>query len=228
VSTREQGVSQAPYDCGNVGIHVGDTQEAVAENRLRLQKVASMPTAPIWVEQVHGNGVWVHNGHDVAEMPVADAVYSRQAGAVCLIQTADCVPILLCNEAGTEVAAVHAGWRGLANGVLAATLAHFQAPGSAILAWIGPTICQKCYEVDAGLRERFAALDQAYLAAFAPGRDAEHFQADLLAITHMQLKSAQLTRIYQAPHCTSEHSNLFYSARREQRTGRMASFIWFE
>lgn len=219
-SCRQGGVSAPPYDSLNPASHVGDDPGAVATNRARL----GLPAEPSWLQQVHGTRVAVleHNGRIGLE---ADAAYTRTSGVICAVLTADCLPVLLCDSAGREVAAVHAGWRGLSDGVIEATLGAFQAPADQILAWLGPAIGPEVYEVGEEVRRAFVEPDPDNEAAFTPSRPG-HWLMDIYALARRRLQQQGVEQISGGEYCTFTDSERFYSYRRDGVTGRMASVIW--
>ncbi|WP_074012920.1 purine nucleoside phosphorylase YfiH [Candidatus Sodalis sp. SoCistrobi] len=222
-TTREGGVSRAPWHSLNVGDHVGDDPEAVAENRRRLVALADLPAAPRWLTQVHGLNVVTQDGAPPPSQ-CGDAAYTRTRGEVCAVMTADCLPVLFCDRAGREVAAAHAGWRGLCAGVLEQTLAAFQAPRADILAWLGPAIGPKAFEVGAEVKNAFARYDPAAVAAFVPR--GEKYLADLYHLARLRLRTAGIRAIYGGQHCTVQENDTFFSYRRDGVTGRMATLVW--
>lgn len=222
VTTRAGGVSLPPYDSFNLGSHVGDAPAAVAENRARLR--AQLPEAPVWLEQVHGIEIAdIDAAHGV---PRADAAVARRAGAVCAVLTADCLPVLLCDDAGTVVAAAHAGWRGLAGGVLEATVARMAVPPARIVAWLGPAIGPAAFEVGGEVRAAFVASDPASAAAFVAAPDAGKWFADLYALARLRLARCGVVSVYGGGACTHADGARFYSYRRDSVTGRFASLVW--
>jgi len=221
-TTRSGGVSRAPFDHLNLALHVGDDPEAVAENRRRLACHAGLPEAPRWLEQVHGTRVLRAEEADCR----ADGRYSNRPGEVCAVLTADCLPVLLCDRAGREVAAVHAGWRGLLEGVVEAALDCFQAPPSAIMAWLGPAIGPTAFEVGDEVRGAFVARDPGAADAFRPAGG--RWLADLYRLARRRLAARGVTAVHGSGFCTHDDPRRFYSYRRDGRTGRMASLIWLE
>ncbi|WP_126444228.1 peptidoglycan editing factor PgeF [Sulfuricystis multivorans] len=221
VTTRAGGVSTGPYASFNLADHVGDDPEAVAENRHRLR--AFLPTEPVWLEQVHGTRCI-----DAASVAVgceADAAYSRIPGVVCAVLTADCLPVLLCDEAGTVVAAAHAGWRGLAAGVIEATVAAMNVPGERLLAWLGPAIGPQSFEVGGEVRGAFIAHDPAAASAFRAQANGK-WLCDIYRLAALRLQALGVCRITSADFDTVRDAERFYSYRRDGVTGRMASLIW--
>jgi len=221
-TTRLGGVSRPPYDSLNLGTHVGDDPLAVAANRNRLS--ALVPGEPVWLEQVHGTRV---EQADVAGCaPAADACVSRQPHGVCVVMTADCLPVLFCDKAGTVVAAAHAGWRGLADGVIESTVQAMQAAPADLMAWLGPAIGPQAFEVGPEVRAAFVAHDPAAAAAFLPRGG--KFLADLYLLARQRLAVLGVTSVYGGDLCTFSAPQHFFSYRRDGSTGRMASMIWLE
>lgn len=230
VTTRRlSGVSLPPYDDGNLGDHVGDDPDAVRRNRALLQRALDLPAAPQWLQQVHGTAVFDADqkpAHD-ASPPVADAARTTLPSRVIAVLTADCLPILLCAEDGSEVAAVHAGWRGLAAGVIEATVDAMQTPAPRLLAWLGPAIGPGAFEVGAEVRAAFADHDAESAAAFRPHAiDAGKHWCDLYALARLRLRRLGIERASGGDLCTVSDAGRFYSHRRDRVTGRMASLIW--
>lgn len=222
-TTRAGGVSLPPFASLNLGDHVGDSPDAVSENRQRLEKLAQLPQQPVWLEQVHGTEVLHLDGHEIRNRQ-ADAMYTNQIGQVCAIMTADCLPVLLTNQAGTEVAAAHAGWRGLCHGVLENTVAQFISPANEIIAWLGPAIGAKKFEVGTEVKEAFVNQSSDLAAAFIPFND--KYLADIYLLARKKLQEVGVTKVYGGGFCTVTDENRFFSYRREGKTGRMASLIW--
>lgn len=225
ITTRKGGVSRPPFDSLNLAQHVGDDPVAVAENRARLTAAARLPATPVWLDQVHGTRVLdcARPGPDRK----ADAAISERRGEVCVVMTADCLPVLLCNSAGSRVAAVHAGWRGLAGGVIEAALAGFTDPADQLLAWLGPAIGPDAFEVGPEVRERFLRHDPAADNGFQQGRPG-HWLADIYQLARLRLQRAGVGFIGGGDYCTVTDRERFYSYRRDGVTGRMASLIWIE
>ncbi len=221
VTTRAGGVSLPPYDSLNLGDHVGDDPVAVVLNRQRLH--ALLPAEPRWLKQVHGTVV--AKADMIVEPVEADAAVSFTAGMVCAVLTADCLPVLFCNRQGTRVAAAHAGWRGLAAGVLEAAAAAMQCPSSDILAWLGPAIGPQAFEVGEEVREAFVRDLPAAAGAFAP-RQSGKWLADIYELARLRLARAGVREVYGGGLCTYSDSERFYSYRRDKATGRMAALVW--
>jgi len=222
VTTREGGVSLSPFDSLNLGDHVGDDPSAVAENRRRLTEHFAI--TPAWLQQVHGIAVVEA---DPTQVATADASWTATPGIACTAMTADCLPVLFCNRAGTRVAAAHAGWRGLANGVLEATLDSLAVPANEILAWLGPAIGPQAFEVGPEVREAFIAQLPEAVKAFAASPNAGKFLADIYQLARLRLAARGITAVYGGGLCTVNDPR-FFSYRRNPRTGRFASLIWIE
>lgn len=225
-TTRLGGASQGPWQGFNLGNHVGDDPAAVARNRQELADNAGLDPRNIgWLRQVHGTRVVSLNGELQAE-PEADASISEQPGLACSILTADCLPVLFCNQAGTRVAAAHAGWRGLSAGVLEQVVAGLGAPET-LMAWLGPAIGPKHFEVGPEVLDAFLDFDtSASLAFSARGARPGHFMADIWLLARQRLELAGVTQIYGGGLCTVSDPQRFFSYRRDGQTGRMASLIW--
>jgi YfiH family protein len=237
-TTRRGGASRAPFDDGqgggglNLGLHVKDDPEAVRENRARLQ--ALLPGRPAWISQVHGKGVvdasLVQPG---APVQVGDASTAAQAGVVCAILTADCLPVLFADLHGKVVGAAHAGWRGLAAGVLQATVAAMRAQGAGeITAWLGPAIGPQAFEVGPDVLDAFrAALPDGHAEeGFRPypGREGKYL-ADMNLLARRMLAGEGVTRVHGGDRCTLSEREYFYSYRRDGAgSGRQASLIWIK
>lgn len=222
-STRIGGISSGPYASLNLGAHCGDNLDDVEENRRRLFADARMPSAPVWLEQVHGEAVLRLRDEPYASKR-ADASWSDTPGLVCAVMTADCLPVLFCNQAGSQVAAAHAGWRGLCGGVLEQTVAHFKDRPENIMAWLGPAIGPQAFEVGNDVRDAFIAKDNTAERAFRPV--GEKYFADIYQLARQRLNNAGVTKIYGGDRCTFTEKRDFFSYRRDRITGRMASFIW--
>ena len=222
-TTRWGGVSRPPYASLNLADHVGDGPAHVAENRRRLSVLAGLPAEPAWLEQVHGTVVVT--AESVLKPVAADAAFTRQPGRPCVVMTADCLPVLFCDRAGSVVAAAHAGWRGLAGGVLGATVARLATPPENLLAWLGPAIGPQAFEVGDEVRAAFLALDAGNADGFQPSPTGR-WLADLYVLARRQLQTLGVTAIYGGDGCTFSEPERFFSYRRENRTGRMATLIW--
>lgn len=230
VSTlRMGGASQGAYESLNLAAHVGDHSAAVLENRRRLREALRLPAQPLWLHQVHGIAVASPGWHE--RPPTADAAvfnaYAGGARGVCAVLTADCLPVLFCDRAGSRVAAAHAGWRGLAAGVLEATVKALQARPADLLAWLGPAIGPGAFEVGADVVQAFSARSPDTAAAFtanARGR----WQADLYRLARLELDRLGVTAVFGGGWCTASEATRFFSYRRDGQTGRMATLVWME
>jgi YfiH family protein len=222
-TTRCVGVSVSPYDRFNLGDQVGDDPGHVAVNRQRLLRLLELPAEPVWLNQVHGREVIA--AEQVSALAQADAACAFAPGRVCAVLTADCLPVLLCDRAGTRVAAAHAGWRGLAAGVLAATVARLSCAPDDLLAWLGPAIGPHAFEVGDEVRVAFLALDPGNAACFQPS-PAGRWLADIYELARRRLRALGVTAVYGGGWCTFTDRERFFSYRRSPRTGRMASLIW--
>ncbi len=224
---RVGGVSVGRYAALNLGDHVDDEPAAVAANRRALREAARLPAEPVWLRQVHGTRVADLDGAegDARMAPEADAAVTRRPGRVCAILTADCLPVLFAADGGEAVGAAHAGWRGLAAGVLEATVRALGVPPARLAAWIGPGISARHYEVGAEVREALLRADPDAQAAFEPSASGR-FLADLPALARRRLEAQGVGRVYASPDCTYADANHFFSHRREAPCGRQASLIW--
>lgn len=227
-TTRHGGVSQGPYRSMNPAAHVGDDPAAVRANRERLRQRLQLPAPPRWLQQVHGKVVLdAGEAVETGEVPVADAAYCARPGVVCVVMTADCLPLLLCDVAGRHVAAVHAGWRGLAAGVIEQTIEAMQQPGETLLAWLGPAIGAAAYQVGDEVRDTFLAHDRQAAAAFRASPEGG-WNADLYRLARQRLASCGVAAIYGGHECSFTDAERFFSYRRDAVTGRMATLIWLE
>jgi polyphenol oxidase len=221
VTTRSGGVSSGPYASLNLGTRVGDDARAVHENRARLRAV--LPSEPKWLQQVHGSDV-VQAERAEAE-PRADAAFTNAPDVVCAVQIADCLPVLLCNRAGTSVAAAHAGWRGLSAGVLERAVAALPGAPGDLIAWLGPAIGPRKFEVRGDVLAAFIRSDADAAAAFEPLREGK-WLADLYALARLGLRRAGVSAIFGGGLCTFGDQQRFFSHRRDRVTGRHAACIW--
>jgi YfiH family protein len=224
VTTRNGGVSVGPWASFNLADHVEDDPQAVATNRRLLrERMPELPTDPLWLKQVHGvDCVAVESSVAGVE---ADASWSHTAGKVCAVLTADCLPLLLCDESGSVVSAVHAGWQGLAKGVIEASIKNLPVPPASLLAWMGPAIGPKAFEVGADVRDQFFLHDSEAAKAFTSIANGK-WLGDLYLLARQRLNALGVTRIYGGGECTVTDAQRFYSFRRDKVTGRMASLIW--
>jgi len=224
-SLRHPGCSQAPYDSWNLATHVHDCAAHVADNRKLLMHRLGLPTQPLWLEQIHGTHMLKLDDHGEGADTRADGSYTRSPDRVCAVLTADCLPALICNRDGSEVAAVHAGWRGLAAGVLESALQCFQSPAQDLLVWLGPAIGPAAFEVGAEVMQVFTQHDAQARQAFVACKD-DKFLADIYQLARQRLQRAGVTAVYGGDHCTFTEPARFYSYRRDGTTGRMVSLIW--
>ena len=226
-SLRVGGVSAGTYSSLNLGDHVGDAAGAVQVNRQRLTRAADLPSEPMWLRQVHGTRVADLDAAGPASdgMPPADAAVTRERGRVCAILTADCLPILLATESGDRVAAAHAGWRGLAAGIIEATVSAMAVPPHSVLAWLGPAIGPAHFEVGPEVRDALLAGDGDAVGSFLPNARGR-FMADLPALARRRLAALGIGRIYGGGECTYGQPDRFFSHRRDGVTGRQATLIW--
>lgn len=223
-TTRIGGISVGPWRSLNLGVRGGDDPAAVEENRRRLAAACGWTGQPAWLAQVHGADVLALADPPAGE-PRADGAVADAPGRVCVVLTADCLPVLLCDRAGTRVGALHAGWRGLAAGVVEAGVAAMDGPGASLLAWLGPCIGQAAFEVGPEVRDAFLAADPGCGSCFLPGRG-DRWHADLRALARRRLAGAGVTEVHEDPGCTWSDARRFYSHRRDGETGRMATAVW--
>ncbi|SFM25265.1 conserved hypothetical protein [Ectothiorhodospira mobilis] len=226
VTTRSGGVSRPPFQELNLGLHTGDDPQAVLENRRRLTRALDLPGAPAWLEQVHGTTV-AEAAAVTPDATQADAAIARRPGIVCAVLTADCLPVCLCDRAGEEVAVAHAGWRGLAAGILEAAVAAFTRPAQSLLAWLGPAIGPAAFQVGPEVRRAFVQQDPDMAHAFTPARG-DRWLADLHALARARLRACGVEAVHGMTACTHGEPERFFSYRRDGRTGRMATLIWRE
>lgn len=224
-TVRTGGVSQAPFDSFNLGDHVTDNPADVQKNRELLVEKFGLPHFPIYLTQTHSTQVIClpFEGDNLE----ADAVYTNQSNQVCLVMTADCLPVLFVSRDGKEIAAAHAGWRGLCDGILENTIKKFTCTPSEIQVWLGPAISEKAFQVGQEVIEQFSAFDEQARTAFVPDESASgKFLGNLYQIARQRLNKLGITQILGGEHCTFTESDKFFSYRRDGKTGRMASLIW--
>jgi len=222
-TTRLGGISSAPYDSLNLGDHVCDAPLSVARNRMLLNTL--LPSEPVWLEQVHGTVV--ANADMASCLPQADACIARHRDAVCVVMTADCLPVLLCDTQGSVVGAAHAGWKGLAAGVVEAAVQAMDVAPHNLMAWFGPAISRQAFEVGAEVRDVFVQADPQAALAFIPGQRGK-WLADIYALAQLRLNALGITQIYGGGYCTYREVERFFSYRRDGVTGRMGTFIWLD
>ncbi len=237
VSTRfAAGVSSPPFDVCNPADHVGDDPGAVRRNRALLSAALHLPTEPLWLSQVHGTAVLDADSAELEANPsattfVADASRTSRHGQVLAVLTADCLPLLLCADDGSEVAAVHAGWRGLAAGTIEATVQHMRTAVPRLLAWLGPAIGPNAFEVGADVRDAFVSQNASAAVAFRALANVDAKQkwhCDLYQLARQRLSALGVKRVSGGEFCTYSDPSRFFSHRRDRATGRMASLIWIE
>jgi YfiH family protein len=225
-TTRVGGVSEAPFDSLNLSFSSGDDAERVRKNRARVMSALAIPEPPRWLKQIHG--IRVVNAELALQRPQADASTSIRPGQVLAVMTADCIPVLICDRLGRRVAAAHAGWRGLAAGVLESTLGALGSDPSKLLAWLGPGIGPKAFEVGAEVLESFLAKDPGAAGSFRQG-NGDRLLADLYQLARRRLERAGVQAVFGGEYCTYSDPARFFSYRRDgERSGRMGSFIWLE
>lgn len=222
-TTRNGGFSQGSWSSLNLGTNCGDNPQHVEKNRQSLLRL--LPSEPPWLDQVHGTEV---TGWEKAKggRIEADAIVSNEAGQVCAVLTADCLPVIFCDKEGTQIAAAHAGWRGLAAGVLEATVMAMDCKSSDLMVWLGPAVGPRAFEVGRDVYDAFVSSNIENAIAFKPHRD--RWLADLYQLARLALARAGITQIYGGVHCTYEEEDRFYSYRREGETGRLATVAWLE
>lgn len=221
ITTRAGGVSLGSYASMNLADRVGDAPQAVAANRALLR--AQLPSEPFWLKQIHGDTV-----AEAGVGPIeADACIARTAEQVCVVLTADCLPVLFCATDGSVVAVAHAGWRGLCAGVLERTVAAMGVPGEQVMAYLGPAIGPGAFEVGAEVREAFTAQDKAATAAFALQANGKYL-ADLYLLARQRLIKVDVTQVSGGGECTHTDATRFFSYRRDGATGRMAALVWID
>jgi YfiH family protein len=223
-TTSKGGYSMPPFAQLNLATHVEDNPHDVARNRAWLSEQLHLPNAPMWLNQVHGTTIVPHHGLLPDAAPTADAAYTTDVDAVCAVLTADCLPVLICNQLGTQVAAVHAGWRGLSQGILSKSIATFTSPTSEILVFLGPAIHPSAFAVGETVLRHFVDRHPAMKQAFHQQHN--QYYADLYQLARLELTELGVQKIFQSNYCTYRDQNLFFSYRREQQTGRQASLIW--
>jgi polyphenol oxidase len=218
---RTGGVSTGAYQSLNLATHVGDDLTSVMENRRRLKNGLNLPSEPVWLEQTHSNIV-IDAGHTTTPQQ-ADASYTDQTGVVCAVMTADCLPVLICSKDGKQIAAIHAGWKGLLAGIISNTVAVFSSRD--LIVWLGPAIGANCFEVGVDVYQAFSEKYPPFSAAFqATGK--RKFLADIYLLARIELATQGVHTVYGGDFCTFTQHEHFYSYRRDSQTGRMATLIW--
>ncbi|MCL1059548.1 peptidoglycan editing factor PgeF [Shewanella gelidimarina] len=226
-STRQGGISLPPFDSLNLGAHVGDNITRVNGNRQIILQRLNLPVTPAWLEQTHS--IKLVNA-DNSEVHHADGSYCNNSNQVCVVMTADCLPILLCDKNGTEVAAVHAGWRGLCDGIIEAAINKFSHSPQELVAYLGPAIGPKAFEVGSEVKQQFEAKHPEAQHFFVPVREhlSHKYLADLQGLAKLRLAKAGVKTLFADTRCTVTDNESFFSYRRDGVTGRMASFIWLD
>ncbi|WP_078084487.1 peptidoglycan editing factor PgeF [Microbulbifer mangrovi] len=230
---RRDGHSEGPYSAFNLADHVGDNPEAVAANRAQLQREQNLPRSPQWLEQIHSDKAVEAQGD--GKVRTADASYTREQGVVCAVLTADCLPLLVTNRDGTEVAAIHAGWRGLTGGVIRETIRALKSAPEDLMVWLGPAIGPQAFECGVDVLEAAfeSAMSETHAEAisnsFVPHADKPlHFLADIYALGRAELAELGISQVFGGDRCTVTEESEFFSYRRDGDTGRMATLIWLE
>ncbi len=220
MTLRIGGASSALFDSFNLATHVGDELENVLENRRLLKTELNLPVEPFWLEQIHSNSV-IEASTDLV-LPKADASYTNQKNVVCAVMTADCLPVLMCSSDGTQIAAIHAGWRGLATGIISNTVSALKT--NELIVWLGAAIGADCFEVGDDVRDTFLKKSTDYESAFKAHEN--KWLADIYQLARIELTGLGITQIFGGEFCTMTDTEHFYSYRRDNQTGRMATLIW--
>jgi len=224
-TTREGGVSKLPFSSNNLGDHVGDSPNNVKTNRDLLAK--QLPSPPIWLNQTHSTNVYrIENSSIDHTIINTDASFTQLEKTVCCVMTADCLPIVITNKQGNAIAATHAGWRGLADGIIEKTVEQFQDKPEDLLVWFGPAIGPKAFEVGRDVYDQFVNQDACFADAFTNFGD--KYLANIYQLATIRLNNIGITSIYGGQYCSYSQESLFYSYRRDGQTGRMATVIWME
>lgn len=224
---RTGGVSSGIYKSWNLADHVADDKEKVSRNRIILENRLNLSAPPVWLQQIHGSDIFCHDSDHAHKNLKADGSYTEQQNVVCCVLTADCLPVLICNKQGTEVAAVHAGWRGFAAGVVEAALKKFTSKREDLLVWLGPAIGPEAFEVGEEVRDAFLTHDPHASMAFKLSRE-NTLLANIYQLARQRLLIAGVTAVFGGHHCTYNDEEQFFSYRRDPVTGRMASLIWVQ
>jgi len=221
VTLRTGGISQGAFQSLNPALHVNDKAEFVMQNRQSISQMLKLPSEPVWLEQIHSNRVI--KADQTTQLEQADASYTDQAGIVSVVMTADCLPILLASKDGTKIAAIHAGWRGLLNGVISNTVAMFK--NTPVIAWLGPAIGPDCFEIGAEVKSLFVTKSGHFSPAFKQ-KNEDKYLADIYQLATIELANLGINQVYGGNFCTVTDKQRFYSYRRDGETGRMATLIW--
>ncbi|NOQ87589.1 MAG: peptidoglycan editing factor PgeF [Gammaproteobacteria bacterium] len=222
---RNGGVSIGDFNEYNLAKHVGDDAQSVKSNRAKLVEDLYLPAEPVWLEQVHSNIVICADDTAAGDVIPADASFSRKKGVVCAVMTADCLPVFFCNQAGNEVAVAHAGWRGLHAGIISNTIAAMQTPADEILVSLGPAIGPQMFEVGEEVLHAFVSKNSINKTAFV-ATSQDRYLCDIYQLAHIELQSIGIGQAAGGGYCTYSEAHRFYSYRKQQNTGRMASLIW--
>ena len=231
---RTGGVSQEPYTSLNPAAHVSDDTDRVRQNRRIIREMLDLPAEPVWLDQIHSNRAV--KAVKTASLQKADASYTDEAGIVCAVLTADCLPLLVCSTDGTQIAAIHAGWRGLLAGVISNTVAAMlisnsylckREVGEDLLVWLGPAIGPDCFEVGGEVRDAFLEKSSEFNTAFKQQSNGK-WLADIYRLARVELAALGIANVFGGTHCTVTEHERFYSYRRDAQTGRMATLIWRE
>ena len=221
---RTGGYSTGSYTSFNLAAHTGDDPAAVSSNRRLLREYFRLPGEPLWLQQVHGSRL-VKAEEDASES-CSDGSWTDVPGRVCAVMTADCLPLLICDRAGSRVAAVHAGWRGLHAGVITSAVNGLEADPAELIVWLGPAIGPQAFEVGGEVCQAFCDRSSRNSVAFRR-TDASHWLCDLYLLARIELASLGVTSVYGGGFCTFSEKQRFFSYRRDGQTGRMASLVWF-
>lgn len=225
VTLRTGGYSSGPYASFNLAVHTNDAAEAVHKNRKLLREHFRLPAEPAWLQQVHGNRIIKTDQHTVGIE--ADGSWTDAAGQVCVVMTADCLPVLICDQNGSRVAAAHAGWRGLHAGVITNAVTALETDPAELMVWLGPAIGPRAFEVGAEVMRAFTASNSENATAFEQ-RDEQHWLCDIYRLARIELANLGVTSVSGGDDCTYTDAGRFYSYRRDGDTGRIASLIWLE
>jgi len=225
---RTGGVSKEHYSSLNPATHVNDLSKQVIQNRKIISDMLNLPAEPIWLEQIHSNHIVKAEKKGAPQQ--ADASYSIESGVVCAVMTADCLPLLICSKDGKKIAAIHAGWRGLLSGVITNSIyelakVSLNSKYDDLLVWLGPAIGPNCFEIGAEVREVFLEKSIRYENAFKPKTNGKYL-ADIYELARIELNTLGIFNIYGGNYCTMTEKDLFFSYRRDNQTGRMATLIW--
>ena len=221
-TTRIGGYSKNKFKQSNLSYDVGDSRISVRKNREELSKLLNLPREPVWMKQIHSS--YIRKVTESSKDLVCDACYTSQTGVACAVLSADCLPILLCNSSGTKVGVIHSGWRGLSSGIIPKFISRFSKTPKDIICWIGPSISASNYLVREDVYKKLVKISPKIFNKF----DNEHWQLDMKLAAKILLKSKGVTSVYTDDMCTYQNSNLYYSYRSENNTGRIASLIWIK